>query len=1644
MSLPTKTPPVIPFDKNKNKSVRSASEITTIRKFQADSTYYYNNSETKKKDLAAIYGSSMYPRNLSQSGLTLDSGRLLQGIADPIEYPTEPSSDGSILYSDILTPDAPGYDIMVMAGQSNGVGSNGYTFGTLSATTPTVSGDGLTVTYPCTIGGSLTVGYKAVVTGYAVTGTGFNGTGFLTSFNQGTPSVTIKFPFISSGTATNTELTAFIRFLDFDDQLFLTATRPTISVLDSTTTYTYGQCVGTLTTAQLVGSTVTVQNITLPNSTSIGFNGTGTVTAIDDIAKTITVDIQSSVSGITGASYTSGTGVTTYTMNNNFTNGTTVTISGITVSAGNASLFNISGPVGNATSSSFTITQGTMLANATYFSGGVTSPLPTPIPVTTGGTPSRIVVISPSNVSSKVFTLLGTNNSVTRAFDPLPQTNGDLYSGGQVQGGRGSLVTFGCNYASSGYLRSTSDGRSTSNRRVLLVQTSMSGNSFRILDNSGTGWWQSTLPSEGGACYTNCIKRIQSAMTQTFALDGGRTSLPRNNRIVAVCWQEGEGDIGKSSSAQYKLDLVNFVRNLRGFVSSVSTNTLGLTSAESAVMANTFSFLVGAMNRAADGSPGSDGDKIRLAGVDVGGTTYGGAAVPRAAYVPRLAIGIDDHPEDPGVHYSGTDQKIMGDQYYTGLNSVVTAYSGISTVTSGTVKRFTSRRVSTLTTNWVLTSPSDVTVDIFISGTASSKYGFLLDSGPVSSGTTSAISIYKPIDNVYYYAVITPKTATLNGVPFTTSAVLSVPVDDKAPTVASPSISIQSQKLVATWSTSKPCASLVEFFSNSTNSASDGTLVSGVTVLPNTMTATIPNALVSRLFYYAVVTPAGGSPVTSGTVQQPITPILQTSFSTTLSVVGSIAPVATTTITGSIAGGANSSNQMTVTAGVATIGQRLSLLSNAGNRPVYIVSAQPPAASYIAVLSEAITGRTAQSITLTGCGLLTVTSGTPVAGALLTSGASAGTRIVGPTPDPNVWVVSQSQTVAAGTTFVFSGPVDTSPSNKQFKLVFAEGSQPSTFPLDPIMNSVVYNGSSSFNTAGVSPFIGVLGGFPGGSFTKMCWYRMETGSPSNVNLIGTSATPLYMPSTGLVRHIMGSTFSSSDALNNRLTDTIWAHVAATYDASTNQGTVYVNGLKDSATVYSYPELTNLFGSKPFLGSDNIKYSYGNLSIAGYDGAVGQFRGSLDDIRVYTLALTDDEILSVYNSKTTVTNLQTTANTANTISLSWTPPSGVTVTDYRIQQSTDEGSNWSDSTFSNLTSNSVTVTNLVSLDNSRIALKVAPVVGGVVGKSEVINTSTEGSAIFRLVGGNGSAVVDTVTGRTLTAVTATLSGSNVVTGTGVSRNVITIPFGGYVTIGGNMPAGSHSFCFWMKATAAYIIFEYSAVRGSGGAVSTPSHSITEHISGLSSSINVIDPFNHTHKAKTLRVLDGGIIECEAAHGFTENTQIIFESSYFGPNPSGTATSNNNSTTFITGNNTTYFVRYVSPTRFALMATSGAAENITRPPVGPFIAGVYTAPSVTRSNNWFHFTSVFDQIKGTTTVYQTNSVGNVSSKTLVPRVWRSGADKVVFPAATRGAFDLFQIGRYSVNTGQTTGLIDDFRAYAKALSPPEIAQIVAGSI
>src|SRR5690606_19673603 len=121
----------------------------------------------------------------------------------------------------------------------------------------------------------------------------------------------------------------------------------------------------------------------------------------------------------------------------------------------------------------------------------------------------------------------------------------------------------------------------------------------------------------------------------------------------------------------------------------------------------------------------------------------------------------------------------------------------------------------------------------------------------------------------------------------------------------------------------------------------------------------------------------------------------------------------------------------------------------------------------------------------------------------------------------------------------------------------------------------------------------------------------------------------------------------------------WVHVAATYDGTTMR--MYVNGTEESNKTFSTP---------PVIGSNSLGLSIGE----GSNGAYG-FKGSMDDVRIYNIALGAAEILDLATLPPASTPLLTSPvdqseGIPTDTDLSWNPSEGAV--SYRVQVSETEG------------------------------------------------------------------------------------------------------------------------------------------------------------------------------------------------------------------------------------------------------------------------------------------------------------------------------------------------------------------------------------
>jgi hypothetical protein len=98
-------------------------------------------------------------------------------------------------------------------------------------------------------------------------------------------------------------------------------------------------------------------------------------------------------------------------------------------------------------------------------------------------------------------------------------------------------------------------------------------------------------------------------------------------------------------------------------------------------------------------------------------------------------------------------------------------------------------------------------------------------------------------------------------------------------------------------------------------------------------------------------------------------------------------------------------------------------------------------------------------------------------------------------------------------------------------------------------------------------------------------------------------------------------YSSNLAFANQTTPNNWKHVVITYDAS-KVARIYVNGVLGSQNTF------------PFWWTIGTNYFYLGNS---FGSATGAFNGAIDDLKIYNYALTDADVLNLYNTNTLSTS-----------------------------------------------------------------------------------------------------------------------------------------------------------------------------------------------------------------------------------------------------------------------------------------------------------------------------------------------------------------------------------------------------------------------
>jgi hypothetical protein len=162
----------------------------------------------------------------------------------------------------------------------------------------------------------------------------------------------------------------------------------------------------------------------------------------------------------------------------------------------------------------------------------------------------------------------------------------------------------------------------------------------------------------------------------------------------------------------------------------------------------------------------------------------------------------------------------------------------------------------------------------------------------------------------------------------------------------------------------------------------------------------------------------------------------------------------------------------------------------------------------------------------------------------------------------------------------------------------------------------IYNGytSDKIEVPGTSDI-----NFSGKGFTLSAWVKFSgsAGAGNNYPIISKhicgeqSGYILMLYNSKLTFWLAGSAGYNVVSTPDEYTDNSWHQVTSVYDGTIQS--IYVDGVLKSSIAFSY----NTFNTA-------------NLALGGYNGCNGGFNGKVDEIKIFNLPLTAEEILSEYN------------------------------------------------------------------------------------------------------------------------------------------------------------------------------------------------------------------------------------------------------------------------------------------------------------------------------------------------------------------------------------------------------------------------------
>jgi hypothetical protein len=300
-------------------------------------------------------------------------------------------------------------------------------------------------------------------------------------------------------------------------------------------------------------------------------------------------------------------------------------------------------------------------------------------------------------------------------------------------------------------------------RRVLLVQTCIGSVSFTAVaglqtDNNGKGWWNgSTLPLGLGT--QNLIWKVSKALEKKYIVSGSTLSKATNNRLIALCWQEGEsesnipGPSGLAIAENYKENLRSFYNSCINGIQSNLTSLGGFTPTQATSMLETRTLLVGAMTLPFIADTNNNAAVVTARAENVNTSSFGDP-VPRSAYVSSVGTTTTD------IHFNFNDLDILSTRYLGQYYQIAATPPPVPDLVVSITSFFINGK--TFTVKWN-DSTNNLVLRLFNNGPNNSINGGVqvganinISSG-TSEFTSSALDL---IPNDFYYCTITQSLST--------------------------------------------------------------------------------------------------------------------------------------------------------------------------------------------------------------------------------------------------------------------------------------------------------------------------------------------------------------------------------------------------------------------------------------------------------------------------------------------------------------------------------------------------------------------------------------------------------------------------------------------------------------------------------------------------------------------------------------------------------------------------------------------------------------------------------------------------------------------------------------------------------------------